>query len=208
MKQKATSWFYTLGLLFFVAGLALFSTQVASATDKNYTETYAVTSYRNFYLSQSIMSYDGSGYNCSGHQSAKPISTPKVTLGPASWHITGDVGSDTFTEDWSVNKWDQATNLDPNGKLIFNYNTEPSIPNSSASSVNSSGYIVPSGDVEFNSNYLFCYKKNLNSWNIVPTGQYGAALTKTNRTGLSSSELVGVHSWPTAWTITGTIKPQ
>jgi hypothetical protein len=181
MKQKATSWFYTLGLLFFVAGLALFSTQFASAaTTKSYSENYTVLQYRNVVVCNNTVTQARAGtgeQRCSYH----------VTLGPSAWRITGNMGTDNFTEDWNVKFWDDATNV-PGGDLGFTFNDY-------ARPLNTSGY---------NDDLVQAASAKI-GWNIEPSGLYGAMLVKTNRTGVSTEEMKSVHSWPTAWTITGTI---
>jgi len=200
--MKKISWgsvLLTAGVLMFLVGLSVtYDKSKAVAYANQYKERYEVSKWRVLRNPIDDTGPAGDGINkC-------------MKLGPAEWKVTGSFGdSDAgctsgetcFEETWSVpsTAWHEDYDaLRASENVFYTVDNEGKEGNNTKCVFSSSpGDVAVWNEVDglfFNGSF-YTYQAGL-------YGGYGAF---KNRSGLSTFESVGFHSWPKEWLITGSV---
>lgn len=162
---------------FFTAGLLLISNQKAeAATEQNYTEKYTVSMWR----------------NCKDSLHAKNYW--ELSVGPAEWKVTGNIGTSSFEETWTVEQWRDSGSIKLGSQEYNNVSGVTCYNSPSLSKYTATSTRVGLGDYRAVSGM---YALSYHGYEV---SNYNAILEKDIKKG---------HvSMPMSWKITGKIKTQ
>jgi len=195
-KVNLGSVLLTAGILMFLVGLAVsYDKTKAAAYDNSYNETYEVTWWRVIRNPLDKVDPTNDGKNAC------------MKLGPAEWKVEGwfgdgdtvcEAGETCFEETWTVPNtgWHETyAGLEAASNVYYTVDNEGKDRTGVARCVFSTEDWSESRDkMLFDDHY----------W-IFQAGLYGGYGAHKSRGGLASDESVGFHSWPKAWTITGSV---
>lgn len=186
----------TAGVLMFLVGLSIsYDKSRAIAYANQYEEKYEVTKWRVLRNPTDDVDPTNDGI------------TKCMKLGPAEWKVTGSFGDNDagctsgetcFEEIWTVPNtgWHETyKGLEASSNVFFTVDKDGKDSGGVTRCVFSVvGWNEEKNRMDFDNHYY-----------IFQAGLYGGYGAHKQRSGLSTDESVGFHSWPKAWTITGSV---